>query len=127
MSGYKLTLRGDPRAAREYACPEHGPFELVVDLATSRDPRPCPVCGAASDRTIEANIVARVDPLSWIRGKSEKPDHPMAPQTELLAEGMPMKEYRAMRRKKWRAWDYKRAKDKGLIPTKAISVGKGAD
>ena len=120
MSGYKLTIRGDTRAAREYACPDHGPFELVVDLATSRDPRPCPECGAPSDRTLESNIYTRVDPLSFVRGKTEKPDHPMAPQTELLAEGMPAKEYKAMRRKKWRDFDYKRAKARGLIPTKVV-------
>ena len=120
MSGYILKISGDPRASREYACDAHGPFEIVVDLATSRDPRPCPECGAPCERTLDANIFTRVDPLSWNRGKSEKSDHPMAPQTELLAEGMPAKEYKAMRRKKWREWDYKRAKAKGLISPKVV-------
>lgn len=118
MSGYRVVIRGVTEAPREYACDAHGPFELVVDLATSRTPRPCPTCGAPSERTIEASIFTRIDPLSWNRGKTEKPDHPMAPQTELLAEGMSQKEYRAMRRKKWRDWDYKRAKAKGLVSPK---------
>ena len=110
---FKLIIRGDPRGERGYLCPEHGAFDLVVDLATSSTPRPCPECAAPSERTIEANILTLVNPLSFVRGKSDKPDHPMAPQTELLAEGMPAKEYRAMRNRKWRDWDRKRAKNRG--------------
>lgn len=115
MGAFTLKLSGVTEAERQYACDDHGPFDLVVDLATSRQPRPCPTCAAPCERTIEGNILTRVNPLSFVRGKSDKPDHPMAPQTELLAEGMPAKEYRAMRRRKWKDWDRKRAKDRGLI------------
>lgn len=113
MSGFTLKLRGVTEAAREYECPEHGPFEVVVDLATSRDPRPCPACGAASERTLEVRYVAKMAP-SFVRGKRDEMP-PWATTTEAIADGMPVSEWRANRAKFWENHDRAKMKEKGLI------------
>lgn len=113
MSDFVLKLSGVPEAPREYECPEHGPFEIVVDLATSRDPRPCPECGAASERTLSTNLVTTVCPYSFVRGKSDPPPNPMVMDTRPLAEGMPLKEWRKKNRAKWRGYDRDQDRKKG--------------
>jgi hypothetical protein len=114
-AGYTVRIRGAGVAYREYTCPEHGVIELLVELATSGDPRPCPTCGVASERTVTAprlNI-----PLGTVqRGRYEASDHPMAMDTRPLADGMPLHEWKAERQKKWDAFDRAEMKKGGLIP-----------
>lgn len=114
MSGFKVTLRGSPTGPREYVCPEHGPFEMVVALATSSTPQPCPVCSMPSERGLDANIVARSSLVSFARGKGDEPP-PYATTTAALADGMPLSEWKANRRKLWKDRDWNTAKAKGLI------------
>lgn len=111
---YTVRVRGVERSSREYLCPTHGAFDLVVDLATSRDPRPCPECGAASERTLEANIVARVA-NTFKRGKRDEMS-PLATTTEAIADGMPVEEWRSQRAKLWENHDRKVMREKGLLP-----------
>lgn len=114
MSDFVLKLSGVPEAPREYECPEHGPFETVVELATSRDPRPCPECGKASERTITCNIATHVN-VHVPRGKSDPPP-PHAMDTRDLASGkVTMKEFRARRRAYHRDVKRREAKQKGLL------------
>ncbi len=114
MSAFKLTIRGIDRAEREYACDAHGPFELVVDLATSRDARPCPTCGAPSERTLTSNIATHIN-VGVFRGKSDPPP-PNAMDTRPLAEGkVSLKEFRAQRRAKHRDDRRAKAKQRGFL------------
>lgn len=114
---FKITIRGAPIAAREYACEQHGAFELVVDLATSRDPRPCPTCAAPSERTLTSNILNRMAlSVESGTGKSDPPPSPLAFNTRAMYEkGQTVSEFRADRRKLHRDRERARAKQKGLI------------
>lgn len=113
MSDFVLKLSGVPEAPREYECPEHGPFEIVVDLATSRDPRPCPECGAASERTLSTRYVRKVA-NEFKRGKRDEMT-PYATTTEAIADGMPVSEWREKRAAFWRDHDRATMKRKGLL------------
>lgn len=97
---FKVTIRGAATGRRAYACAEHGAFELVVDIATSADPRPCPSCGAASERTVDAAAL-KVPVGALVRGKYATDRHPMAMDTRPIADGMPVQEFKAMRAKQW--------------------------
>jgi hypothetical protein len=114
LSGYTLRLRGTPEVDREYACDEHGPFTLTVDAATSSTPRPCPECGALSERTLEARYTVKVA-NSFQRGKRDEMP-PWATTTEAIADGMPVEEWREKRATYWRDHDRAVMKQKGLMP-----------
>lgn len=112
---FKVTIRGVTSAAREYDCPTHGPFDLVVDLATSSTPRPCPECGAASERTVTTNIATHIA-VGFNRGKSDPPPNKYALDTRPLAEGKEtLKEFRKRRRGLHRDARRNEAKQKGLL------------
>lgn len=111
---YKMTLRGVTEAPREYACTAHGPFELVVDLATSSAPRPCPECAAPSERTLESRIITRMAG-GFKRGKRDEMPA-WATTTEAIADGMPVAEWKEKRAKFWEDHDRKVSRAKGLIP-----------
>lgn len=111
--GYKTTLRGTPNVLREYRCEEHGCFELDVPRETSQNPRPCPTCGAPSERTLTANIATHVN-VGLFRGKSDGPRSPLDLDTRPLAEGMPLKEWRAKRSRLHRDRRRAEAKARGL-------------
>lgn len=113
-AGYVTKIRGVREASREYACPQHGAFDLVVDLVTSSTPRPCPECGAASERTLEQHVHRKVG-NSFKRGKRDEMP-PWATTTEAIADGMPVEEWRAKRADYWRDHDRKTMKSKGLLP-----------
>lgn len=113
MSGFVVRVRGCPTGSREYACPTHGCFELVVDLATSSTPRPCPTCAAPSGRTLESNVITRMA-NSFLRGKRDEMP-PWATTTEALADGMPVEEWREGRAKYWEEQDRATMKQKGLL------------
>lgn len=117
MTGFTLTLRGVTEAPREYACDAHGPFELVVDLATSSTPRPCPTCAAPSERTLTASIATRMAvSIESGRGKSDGPPNPLAMDTRGLAEGkVSMQEFKAQRRALHRDNRRARAKQRGVL------------
>ncbi|MEK7383442.1 MAG: hypothetical protein AAB262_09160 [Elusimicrobiota bacterium] len=111
---FKLNLRGSPTGPRSYACGDHGAFELDVDLATSATPRPCPVCGQPSERTLAAPLYK---PQRGVvaRGKVAPPSRPTDMNTEGLASGQRMSEFRAQRAATWRDHDLREAKAKGLV------------
>jgi len=114
---YTVRLRGAERGRREYACTAHGAFELDVDLATSADPRPCPTCGAPSERTLEQSVVTRIALcVDSGTGKSDPPPSPMALNTrKMFEQGQTATSLMRERRKMWRDHDRARAKQRGLI------------
>lgn len=134
MSGYVLKLGGAPTGPRAYACPEHGVFELEVDLATSAEPRPCPAwpmvdanilsedeavsaglerCGRLCERAVAAALY-KPQRGALVRGKYEARGRPMDLDTRPLADGTSPKEFKKQRAAKWFAHDMDEAKRKGL-------------
>ena len=113
---FTLKLHGEPTGRREYACDVHGPFELVVDLATSRDPRPCPTCGAPSERTLEQRVITRMAiSVESGTGKSDAPPTPFAMDSRPVFEGkQSVAEWRADRRKVRRSYEQDQATRRGL-------------
>jgi len=103
MTGFTVRIRGGSGlVAREYACPEHGVFDDLVERnhATERAPRPCPECGAASELVISAPL-GRVKLGEVTRGKVAEAPNPYALDTQPLAEGMSPSEFKERRRKLW--------------------------
>ena len=98
----------------QYACAEHGPFSLDVDLATSQHDRPCPTCATPSPRTLESRYFAKVA-NSFTRGKRDEMP-PWATTTEAIADGMPVEEWRNKRADFWGDHDRAEMKQKGLLP-----------
>lgn len=116
MSTFTIKLSGEPTGRREYACDAHGPFDLVVDLATSRDPRPCPACGAPSERTLEQRIVTRMAIcVESGTGKSDAPPTPFAMDSrKIFEQGQSVAEWRAERRKVRRDYERDQARQRGV-------------
>lgn len=113
MSDFKLTLRGSPVGPRAYTCPDHGEFVADVDLATSRDPRPCPVCGQPCERVVERALF-KPQRGALVQGKVEKPRKPTDYNVESLADGGDFGELREKREAMWFAHDMDEAKRRGL-------------
>ena len=110
---FALRLRGSPTGPRAYSCPEHGDFELDVDLATSATPRPCPDCGQPSERALAAPLY-KPQRGTLVRGKVEPPRRPTDFNTEALADGKPLHELQDERAAMWRDHDRARDKRRGL-------------
>jgi hypothetical protein len=112
--------------AAEYMCPEHGRFDLTVTRDANGDPpavQPCDVitgeadlrdqpgemhpilCGKPSEYVISAPL-GRIKRGEVTRGKADEKPTPFALDTEALADGMPLKEWKERRAKMWRAKDY---------------------
>lgn len=110
MSGYIVRVRGGGGyVSREYLCLEHGVFDELVERnhAAQRMPHACPICGAASEPAMSAPH-GRVKLGEVMRGKVEAAPSPYALDTQPLADGMPLSEFKARRRK---LWDDKRRAD----------------
>ena len=111
---YLRTLRGSLTGTRSYACPDHGDFELDVDLATSATPRPCPDCGQPSERTLAAPLF-KPQRGAVVRGKVAPPSRATDLNVESLADGKPVHEFQDERAAMWHAHDMDQAKRKGLV------------
>ena len=85
----------------EYVCEapgcDRGRFEELQVRPAPRE-HPCPTCGAAADRVISAPKLKTF----WVsadKGKKMAPPSKLAQDTEPLAEGMKLSEWRAQRKK----------------------------
>lgn len=104
---FRVKTRGDSSAPImcEYACPEHGVFDELV-ARDIPDSIPCPRCGASSSWTPSAPRLKFKIVTDVHRGKSDEKPHPMACDTEALADGMDLNEWKAKRAAAWRSHDY---------------------
>jgi hypothetical protein len=79
----------------EYQCPAGHRAASLEDRADPPASKPCDTCNALAERVISAPRIKI--PLSSVtttgRSTSERP--PGVPDTSLLADGMPMREWRA--------------------------------
>lgn len=80
----------------DFECSEHGRFESL-EPRPGPDEVPCPGCGAASPWRVSA-VAGRVREGEVTRGKSDEVP-PGAMSTRALADGMPLHEFKAQRRK----------------------------
>lgn len=110
MTGFTIRLRGAPPAlvCREYLCLEHGTFDVLADPRSTC--HPCPECDATCDRAMSAPAVHTQFAVSASRGANDAKPHAMTMDTRPLAEGMPLKEWKAARKKLWAEQDRKRVK-----------------
>ncbi len=103
----------------EYMCPEHGRFDALVERDDS-DFAPCPVmyaiarlseleirCGNRSPWCISAPLV-KPQYGAVSQGKVSSAPVPLALDTQALADGMPMAEWKARRAKLWNNEDRNR-------------------
>ena len=131
MSTFTIKIRGassQPTMA-EYMCPVHGRFDLVVERDANGDPpaeakcehwfskeeteavghawhgHPTLFCGEWSPYVISAPM-GRVKRGEVTRGKADEKPTPFALDTEALADGMSLKEWKKRRADMWRAKDY---------------------
>lgn len=82
---------------REYDCPGHGLFEMLVRRSEDPPTEPCPECGAPCPVVISAPLFRPQRGAVARGGIAEKP-FPHALDTEPLADGMPLAEWKAKRR-----------------------------
>lgn len=134
---WTLKLRGstDRPIAAEYLCPVHGRFTRDVQRDANGDPPaelPCPdrltvvdscalyatprhggsVCGLTSPYVISAPARVKVRLVeAAVRGKSEKPEFKTWTNTDNLAEGQDLEDWRADRAKVWEEQAWKDAKE----------------
>lgn len=120
---FRVIVRGassQPLLA-EYMCPVHGRFDAIVDRDANGDPPKsvaCPMvddlldldrepvaCGLEAEHVISA-ISGHVKRGEVTRGRNDEKPTPLALDTEALADGMPLKEWKARRQAMWRAHDY---------------------
>lgn len=88
----------------EYLCTEHGRFDMMLERTANGyapDHAHCKTCGLLSEWTISAPL-GRVRLAETTRGKVEAAPTPYHLDTRELGEGMPLKEWKAKRRKVWR-------------------------
>jgi len=108
---FTIRLRGTSSGplACEYMCPEHGRFDALVDRNSAGDPPASVVCPMNCELEAEHVISApmgRVRLTEVARGKADDKPTPLALDTQALADGMPMKEWKARRASMWRTHDY---------------------
>lgn len=110
----------------DFECPEHGPFEAFVDADAETAPCPEMVSGYEGEALGDAggDGVPCAEVCRWLptpihgsvrlgevtRGPVAKPDSPMFLDTRALGEGMPMKEWKAKRRKLYEERRHKEGK-----------------
>lgn len=86
--------------SNDYECPEHGRFDETVPRSEEETPQPCPECGQPSPWVFPAPM-GRMALGNVVRGKSDGPRHHRDLTTAALADGMPLSEWKANRRKMW--------------------------
>lgn len=102
-----IKVRGDIGAPilADYRCPAHGVFEEIVERPAP-DYLACPECNDVSPWTPSSPLIKSPTFISTHRGKSDEKPHPMALDTEPLADGkVTMAEFRKQREAAWRAHD----------------------
>lgn len=104
---FEIKVRGASSAPimSDYLCPEHGPFEDLV-ARPAPDGVPCPQCGEFSTWLPCAPRIKRPVFVSCHRGKNDEKPFPEAMDTEPLADGMPLHEWKKQRAEMWNAHDY---------------------
>ena len=106
-----------------YACSSCGPFESL-ELRSSPSPtRPCPDCASPGDLVEYAGFQTvnhdnRITAVAT--GKSDAHDNPNMLDTRPLAEGMPMKEWRAKQDKARVERRHKQMVKNGLVTPKVF-------
>lgn len=100
---WTLRERGDTGGTvrLEYLCPEHGRFEADVSRASSPDAMGCPVvsCEEVSPWS-PSGVVGRVKQGEVVQGKAdERPADKYVMDTSVIADGMPLAEFKAKRAK----------------------------
>lgn len=112
-AGYTTRVRGGSAlVSRDYACPAHGPFDALVERnhAEERVPQPCPECGEPAELVLSAPAVHTLFAVSASRGRSDAKPHAMSLSTRAIAEGQPVSEWKAERKKQWQEHDRKQRK-----------------
>lgn len=92
--------------AQEYMCPEHGRWDDLVERASASEPHPCPACGAPSEAAISAPLY-KPQRGAVTQGKVNDKPFPHAMDTQPLADGMPLAEWKRRRAEIWEAKDKK--------------------
>ena len=111
MTGYIVKHRGAASlVARDFACAAHGPFDALVGRL-EEGAQPCPACGASSPMVPSAPL-GRVKRGEVTQGKVEAAPSPYALDTRPLADGMPLREWKAQRSKLWNEKRRRDLKDK---------------
>lgn len=105
----------------EFSCPKHGRFDVLVPRAEDPDYATCPICTASSSWVISApmvrNLTARVQAVTTAKSDERRPG---MLDTRPLAEGMPMKEWRAKQDKARVERRHKQMVKNGLVTPKVI-------
>jgi hypothetical protein len=93
----------------EFLCEEHGRFESLELRATAPDAAPCPECGASSPWCISSPL-PKPQYGAVSQGKVSKAPVPLALDTEPLANGMSMRDWKKRRKALWDNERIKRVK-----------------
>jgi len=104
---YTVKLRGSSSApiAADYMCETCGPFETIV-ARPAPDEIPCDQCAAPATWLPCAPRIKHPLFVSCHRGKADEKPYPEACDTEPLADGMPLHEWKKRRAEMWNAHDY---------------------
>jgi hypothetical protein len=106
----------------EYLCPEHGRFDELVERQENGEAPdavqcPCPIndatCGLSSSWTISAPL-GRVKIGEVTQGKVRKAEVPTWTDTEPLANGMSVSDWKKKRAKTWRDHRYRQNRRDGF-------------
>lgn len=117
---FRIIQRGapSPTVIAEFHCDGHGRFDLEVARVDGDPPAfaPCPNCAAPAVWCISAPRVTRVQRITAVRGKSEKPERETWLDTTNLGEGQSLDEFHADRaaiRERQRQREYMELKKRG--------------
>ena len=95
---FRVRIRaGGGLVLADYLCPKHGRFE-ALQARSETDSAPCPTCGASSPWA-PTPVAGRVKRGEVVQGKFEPPPNELALDTRALADGMPLSEWRAKRKR----------------------------
>ncbi len=114
MTGFTIKVRGGGLVLREYRCPDHGVFEEMVPSETGdwyrcRKETPDGECLNWGERCFtSAPAVHTQFVVSGSQGKNDAKPHQLSMDTRPLAEGMPLKDWKAQRKTMWEGQRQKR-------------------
>lgn len=102
MSGYTIRIRGGSSlVSRDYQC---ATCDVTFDDTVTNPPPAtivCPVCSGPAQLTISAPAVHTLFTVGVTRGRNDAKPHPDAMDTRAIAEGQPIHEWKAERKKVW--------------------------